>query len=210
MKMCKGVRLRRVKVKGLTHIRQLRESTIPTDLSSKHEVCFMMKFAFKVMDTCLWYLDSGCFRHMTGDRSLFKIFESKKGGNVTFGDESKSQIKGKGIISLPGLLDIANVLYVESLTVNLLSISQICDQDFMVLFSKGNCLVMNKSGKKLISGVRTLDNCYGLFLMLILCVIAFVCQMKIYGINGWDMLATNIFLLYLSMSQCWVYQNLVE
>ena len=31
----------------------------------------------------------------------------------------------------------------------------------MVLFSKGKCLVMNESGKKLISGVCTLDNCYG-------------------------------------------------
>ena len=59
IKMCKGVRLRRVKVKGLARKRQMRESTIPTDLSSKHEVCFMMKSAFKVMDTCLWYLDSG-------------------------------------------------------------------------------------------------------------------------------------------------------
>ena len=74
MKMCKGVHLRRVKVKGLVHIRQLRENTIPTDLSSKHEVCFMMKYAFKVMDTCLWYLDSDYSRHMTGDRSLFKVF----------------------------------------------------------------------------------------------------------------------------------------
>ena len=90
MKMCKGVRLRRVKVKGIAHTRQLRESTIPTDLSSKHEACFMMKSAFKVMDTCLWYLNSGCSRHMIGDRSLFKVFESKKGGNVTFGDGSKS------------------------------------------------------------------------------------------------------------------------
>ena len=45
---------------------------------------------------------------------------------------------------------------------NLLSISQICDQDIMVLFSKGKCLVMDESGKKLISGVRTLDNYYGL------------------------------------------------
>ena len=162
MKMCKQVCLRRVKVKGLACIRQLRESTIPIDLSSKHEVCFMMKSAFKVMDTCLWYLDSGCSRHMTEDRSLFKVFKSKKGGNVTFGDGSKSRIKEKGIISLPGLPDIANILYVEGLRVNLLSISQICDQDFMVLFSKGKCLVMNESGKKLISGVRTLDNCYGL------------------------------------------------
>ena len=123
MKMCKGVRLRRVKVKGLAQKRQMRESTIPIDLSSKHEVCFMMKYAFKVMDTFLWYLDSGCSRHMTGNQSFFKVFESKKGGNVTFGDGSKSQIKGKEIISLPGLSDIANVLYVEGLRVNLLSIS---------------------------------------------------------------------------------------
>ena len=90
MKMCKGVRLRRVKVKGLAHKRRMKENNIPTDLSSKHEVGFMTKSAFKVMDTCLWYIDSGCLRHMTGDRSLFKVFESKKGGNVTFGDGSKS------------------------------------------------------------------------------------------------------------------------
>ena len=123
MKMCKRVCLRGVKVKGLARKRHVRESIIPTDLSSKHEVYFMMKSAFKVMDTCLWYLDSGCSRHIIGDRSLFKVFESKKGGNVTFGDGSKSQIKGKGIISLPRLPDIVNVLYVEGLRVNLLSIS---------------------------------------------------------------------------------------
>ena len=101
----------------------MRENTIPTDLLSKNKVCFMMMSAFKVMDTCLWYLDSSCLRHISGDRSLFKVFESKKGGNVTFDDGSKSQIKGKRIISLPGLPDIANVLYVEDLRMNLLSIS---------------------------------------------------------------------------------------
>ena len=92
-----------------------------------------MKSTFKVMDTCLWYLDSSRLRHMTRNRFLFKAFKSKKGGNVTFGDGSKSQIKGKGTISLLGLPEITNVLYVEGLRVNLLSISKICDQDFMVL-----------------------------------------------------------------------------
>ena len=52
-KMCKGVCLRRLKVKGLARKRHMRESTIPTDLSSKHEVRFMMKSTFKVMDTYL-------------------------------------------------------------------------------------------------------------------------------------------------------------
>ena len=32
----------------------------------------------------------------------------------------------------------------------------------MVLFSKGKCLIFNESRKKLISGVRTLDNYFGL------------------------------------------------
>ena len=142
MKMYKGVHLKRVKIKGCIHKWQLREKAIPIDLSSKHEVCFMMKFAVKVMDTCLWYLDNGCLRHMTRDRYLFKVFKSKKGENVTFDDGSKSQMKGKRTISLPGLLDITNV---EGLRLNLLSISQICDQDFMVLFLKRKCLILNKS-----------------------------------------------------------------
>ena len=39
-------------IKGVVHKWQMREKTIPTDLLSKHEVCFMMKYAFKVMTHC--------------------------------------------------------------------------------------------------------------------------------------------------------------
>ena len=94
-------------------------------------------YCLKVIDTYLLYLGNGCSRRMTRDHSLFNTFEPKKGGNITFNDGSKSEIKGKGIISVLGLPDIVNVLYVEGLRVNLRRISQICDQDFMVLFSKG-------------------------------------------------------------------------
>ena len=33
-----------------------------------------------------------------------------------------------------------------------------------MLFSKGKCLVLNELCEQLISGIRTLDNCYGLVL----------------------------------------------
>ena len=79
MKMCKGVHLRRVKLKGFIQKWQMREKTIPTNLSCKHEVCFMMKSTFKVMDTYLWYLDSGCSRHIIGNRSLFKVLSLMSG-----------------------------------------------------------------------------------------------------------------------------------
>ena len=105
MYLHKGVHLIRARVKPLSD--QIEEKTMPYDMTNKHEICFMMHYAFKLMNTCLWYLDSGCSRHMTGDCNLFKNFESKKGCNVTFGDGRKSQIKGKGIISLLGLPDIA-------------------------------------------------------------------------------------------------------
>ena len=80
----------------------------------------------------------------------------------------------------------------------------------MVLFSKGKCLVMDESRKKLISGIRTLDNCYGLIPNADIVCNSIRLQMKSYDINGWDMLVTNIFLLYLSMNQSWGYQSLVE
>jgi len=37
----------------------------------------------------LWYLDSGCSRHMMGDKSKLTDFLSKEEGYVTFGDNNK-------------------------------------------------------------------------------------------------------------------------
>ena len=57
----------------------------------------------KACDSCLWYLDSGCSRHMTGNRRLFKTLFEGKIGTVTFGDGSKSVIRGIGTVDIPGL-----------------------------------------------------------------------------------------------------------
>ena len=35
-------------------------------------VCYIALTALKARDSCLWYLDSGCSRHMTGNKALFK------------------------------------------------------------------------------------------------------------------------------------------
>jgi hypothetical protein len=53
-------------------------------------------------------------------------------------------------------------LYVEGLKENLLSISQFCDSDLVVRFSKKECNIFDSSGKWLMGGERTADNCYGL------------------------------------------------
>ena len=79
----------------------------------------------------------------------------------------------------------------------------------MVLLSKGKCLVMDEFRKKLISGVHILDNCYGLVLDANI-----VCNcIHLPNEDLWHQRmghASYIFQLYLSMSQFWRYQSLVE
>jgi hypothetical protein len=75
-----------------------------------------------------WYLDSGCSRHMTGERHMFQTLTLKKGGTVGFGGKQKGKIIGTGTVgnSSPS---INNVWLVDCLKHNLLSISQFCDSD---------------------------------------------------------------------------------
>ena len=45
-----------------------------------------------------WYLESGCSRHLTGDRSLFLTLTMKEGGTVGFGGNQTGKIIGSGTI----------------------------------------------------------------------------------------------------------------
>ena len=58
---------------------------------------FLCHTTLKVFNSCLWYLNAGCSRHMTGDKSLFTTLKEKEDGYVTFGDGSYSEVLGKGV-----------------------------------------------------------------------------------------------------------------
>ena len=102
-------------------------------VKKEDNLCLVSHTALKILDTCLWYLDSGCSKHMTGDKTLLKEVQMGKGGRITYGDGSQSRVIGKGIIDIPGLGTSQEALYVEGLKANLLSISQFCDNDFCTL-----------------------------------------------------------------------------
>ena len=80
---------------------------------------------------------------------------------MTFGDGSHSQFLGKWTIDILRLPLLTNVLYIKGLKVNLLSITQICDEDFLVQFSKKGCVILNEEGVQILKGLITTDNCYG-------------------------------------------------
>ena len=102
----------------------------------------------------MWVLDSGCSRHMTGDRALLSNVVEKAGPIVTFGDDSKGFTTGYGNLEIGNVI-IENISIVEGLKHNLLSISQFCDKGFDVSFKKERCLISNRKDEKLaLQGVR--------------------------------------------------------
>ena len=46
-------------------------------------LCYTALTALKACDSCLWHLDSGCSRHMTGNKTLFKTLFEGKIGTIT-------------------------------------------------------------------------------------------------------------------------------
>ena len=78
---------------------------------------------------------------MAGDKDQFFTLEMKDGGTVTFGDNGKGKIIGIGKIKITPFTFIENVLLVDKLKHNLLSISQLCDRGFKVLFESSMCIV---------------------------------------------------------------------
>ena len=107
----------------------------------------------------LWYLDSGCSRHMTRDKTKFAKLELKEEGFVTYGDNNKGRIRGSGVISNGSSFSIKNVLLVEGLKHNLISISQLCDKGFKVMFEPNNCFIYDVCGSIVLIGKRV-NNIY--------------------------------------------------
>ncbi|GKC13693.1 hypothetical protein Tco_1010475 [Tanacetum coccineum] len=72
-------------------------------------------------------VDSGCSRHMTGNKGYLVDYQDYNGGPIAFGG-SKGQITGKGKIRT-GKLDFDDVCFVKELQqFNLFSVSQMCDK----------------------------------------------------------------------------------
>nr|GEY05203.1 hypothetical protein [Tanacetum cinerariifolium] len=88
-----------------------------------------------VVQIVLWYLDSGCSKHMTGDRSQLTNFVNKFLGTVKF----------------------------EGLGHNLFSVGQFCDSDLEVAFRQHTCFICNLEGVDLLTGSRG-NNLYTLSL----------------------------------------------
>ncbi|GJS79300.1 retrovirus-related pol polyprotein from transposon TNT 1-94 [Tanacetum coccineum] len=84
------------------------------------------KITKSIVQIVLWYLDSGCSKHMTGDHSQLTNFVHKFLGTVKFGNDQIAKIMGYGDYQIRNII-VSRVYYVEGLGSNLLSIDQISE-----------------------------------------------------------------------------------
>lgn len=87
-----------------------------------------------------WHFDNGCSRHMTGNSTFFSKFKECSAGHVTFCDEVKEKVLGKGNICKTGLPELQDIRLVKGLLANLISVNQQYNQVFLVNFSKDRCV----------------------------------------------------------------------
>ncbi|KAI3770986.1 hypothetical protein L6452_02135 [Arctium lappa] len=106
----------------------------------------------------MWYFDSGCSKHMTGQKDILSKYIEKLCGNVRFGNDQFSPILGYGDVVQENLT-IKKVSYVEGLEHNLFSIGKFCDKDLEVNFKAKRCYVRTEDGKEFLVGMR-MSNLY--------------------------------------------------
>jgi hypothetical protein len=99
---------------------------------------------------------------MIGDNDIFVTLKKEKYGSVLFGNDNSAKFIGKVTVKL-GSKDTMteNVLLVENMKHNLLSVSQMCDQGHTLLFNSKKCKIRKEGLDKLVvKAIRTPNNIY--------------------------------------------------
>jgi hypothetical protein len=92
----------------------------------------------KIDASSIWFLDSWCSNHMSGYKQLFEELDETFKLKVKLGDDKLIQVEGKGKVAVHtkehGMKFIPNVYYIPNLSQNLLSVGQLMDSDYAILF----------------------------------------------------------------------------
>ena len=91
---------------------------------------------------------------MMGERFIFIKLKLVEGGKIAFVGMSKGKFTCIGNIDIPSLASIENILNVEGLKYNLLSVSLFCDSGYIVSFNKDQCIVKIEDGKSFFTAGR--------------------------------------------------------
>nr|GEW29969.1 hypothetical protein [Tanacetum cinerariifolium] len=135
------------KVRFTEHVTSSGNKPIKTSSSLNVVSNKPMLSSTEVVQIVLWYLDSGCSKHMIGDRSQLTNFVNKFMGTVKFGNDHVEKIMGYGDYQA-GNVTISRVYFVEGLGHNLFFVRQFCHSDLEVAFRQHTCFIRNLEASK--------------------------------------------------------------
>nr|GEV95989.1 hypothetical protein [Tanacetum cinerariifolium] len=104
----------------------------------------------------VWYLDSGCSKHMTKIKQYLHRYSKKLGPKVVFRNDSLGDIEGYRSVNCNGIT-FTKVAYMNGLKHNLISISQLCDANYKVLFTKTQGTIYNQNDEVVLIDPRRRD-----------------------------------------------------
>ena len=102
----------------------------------------------------IWLLESGCSNHMTGNKNLLSSLDASITSEIMLGDRTSIKAEGKGIVPILTKQNqnkyISYVYYVPQLKHNLISVGQLMEHGYDVLFQKNTCYIYDKDPHKIL------------------------------------------------------------
>ena len=97
-----------------------------------------------------WLIDNGCTNHMTNNQDLFKELNKTIISKVKIGNGEFLSFKGKGIMTIESLTCMkytSDIVYVHDINQNLLSVEQLIEKGFKVIFEDNWFLIKDVDGR---------------------------------------------------------------
>lgn len=130
---------------------QQRNDAQVADQQEEEEQLFVATcFASSSSSEC-WLVDSGCTNHMTYDQEIFRELDTSEVSKVKIGNGELITVKGKGTVAIEsctGTKLITDVLFVPDIDQNLLSVGQLLEKGFKVIFEDKQCLIKDANNKE--------------------------------------------------------------
>ncbi|GAU30142.1 hypothetical protein TSUD_360350 [Trifolium subterraneum] len=130
------------------------EANVAQDGStSEDDVSFMVTITDETAESMVWYFDTGCSNHMTGNKSILTDFNKCLNTRIKLANGNFIAAEGMGNVVIQRRNGkkavIEKVLYVSGMKCNLMSVGQLLEKGFKAVF-EGETLKLFDSKQRLI------------------------------------------------------------
>ena len=120
----------------------------------------MQNTALKTDSEPAWHFDSGCGKHMTGNKAnLLNYKKVRNGPLIRFAGGDSHPTIGMGDVQIGNTL-VQGVLFVQDLEYNLFSMSQFTDKGYTVKIKSNECKLIDDESKQVVLIAKRKGNLY--------------------------------------------------